>query len=449
MPRRPAAYRRSILVLIATATASRFATGSPPPIAVDNDFHVGDLALADLDDDGRTDVIGAGYESDQLAWWRQPVTGTWERHVIDEVNGASQLLVVDLNADERVDILVASQADDAVWWYERLADDVDGQPAFTRRLIVADERSDPASITVGDFDGDGTPDVVVGFVQRPAVSVFRNVTGTGHFLGQVEVEVPVIGDGVSAVEAADVNGDGHLDLIAATPWDADTFTNYFWFAGDGAGGFGPQIRIAGGLDLHGAFAMAAADFDGDGRLDLATMSHWEQNNATVNVFFGQDDAGQAWSAAHTIDSEFAGADSTHALRAVDLDADGDPDLVGGSSFYDPGLRIWWNQGSGNFVADDVADGFAARAVGIADMTGDDRLNIVGGSWGFYTGQIRIWTLAAPCGADVSGDGHIDAADLLQVFAAWGAGAEDPADLDGSGVVDLVDVLEVLADWGPC
>jgi len=57
--------------------------------------------------------------------------------------------------------------------------------------------------------------------------------------------------------------------------------------------------------------------------------------------------------------------------------------------------------------------------------------------------------AAPCPADLNGDGTVDISDLFAVLAAWGACDGCPQDLTGDGVVDLSDLLEVLSAWGEC
>ena len=58
-----------------------------------------------------------------------------------------------------------------------------------------------------------------------------------------------------------------------------------------------------------------------------------------------------------------------------------------------------------------------------------------------------YTLANPCPADLDGNGIVNTADLLILFAQWGT--DGPADLDGSGVVNTADLLILFANWGPC
>ncbi len=54
-----------------------------------------------------------------------------------------------------------------------------------------------------------------------------------------------------------------------------------------------------------------------------------------------------------------------------------------------------------------------------------------------------------CIADVTGNGQVDFADLLDVISAWGECGGCPEDINRDGMVDLQDVLIVLTSWGPC
>jgi hypothetical protein len=61
----------------------------------------------------------------------------------------------------------------------------------------------------------------------------------------------------------------------------------------------------------------------------------------------------------------------------------------------------------------------------------------------------LWHLANPCPADITGDGLVNIADLLELLARWGGEHGGPADINGDTVVNVLDLLQLLAAWGPC
>ncbi len=456
-------HRRVPIVLTLTAAAASGITANADveTISVSEAFHTAAVTTGDLDGDGQPEVIAAGYDEDAIAWFRRTESG-WARHDVHQLDGAFAILAHDLDADGDPDLVAASRVNGKVLWYENRREQADGgTPGFIPRLLLQEEHAEPASVDAADVDGDGGTDVVVAFTYRPEIRVLLNPGGGGEGLGGLAISIAVPGNGVSWVRARDFDGDGDVDLVAATPWDWVAHLNYYWFRNDGPGGFAGPIPIAGGEHLHGAFAAAIADLDGDGRLDLATMSDWGQGNRTVNWFRRLDAAGEQWSEAITVDADFHGSDGTQSLHAADLDGDGRIDLMAGSSFLGPGLRVWWNRGPAVgmpavFHRLELAPGFPAHGVTAADLDGDGAAEVIAGSWEFEGGRIRAWRVATPpdpptppCPGDLAGDATVGPADLMAALAAWGPGPDHPADLDGDGIVGITDLIAMLASWGPC
>ncbi len=72
---------------------------------------------------------------------------------------------------------------------------------------------------------------------------------------------------------------------------------------------------------------------------------------------------------------------------------------------------------------------------------------LGGSILFSIDNLTIGTES--CLGDLDGNSAIDTADLLALFAQWGANVGSPADLDDDGIVNTSDLLLLFANWGPC
>ncbi|KYG10859.1 hypothetical protein BE21_58675 [Sorangium cellulosum] len=189
------------------------------------------------------------------------------------------------------------------------------------------------SIVATDVDGDGHPDLAIGLkdlfpghgpVPDAAVSVLRN-QGDGTFEDAVNY---VFGSAVSAIVAADFDGDGHPDL-AALGGDVSLFRNQ----GDGTFDVSTIVSL-GQLSAHGG--SAAADLDGDGHLDLAIPGSVEGASGGLLVLRGHGDG--TFAAA-----EDYGIGGIGGLIAEDFDADGRPDLAFlGSNGYAWGAHVLIN-----------------------------------------------------------------------------------------------------------
>src|SRR5262249_52110157 len=137
------------------------------------------------------------------------------------------------------------------------------------------------AVAVGDFNGDGIPDLAVAnYGDLPnhfgSVSI---LLGNGDGTFQPASDYPA-GQALSAVVVADFNGDGILDLAVAHFTRQGTVS---MLLGDGAGSFQPPIRYVTGNQAN---SVATADFNGDGIADLVVANEGER---TVSVLLGIGD----------------------------------------------------------------------------------------------------------------------------------------------------------------
>jgi hypothetical protein len=175
--------------------------------------------------------------------------------------------------------------------------------------IVLDRQiEDPWLKTVGDLDGDGRVDLVAGGAKSGGLVAYMN-----RFPRWERVVIDAAGRFSTDGEVADLDGDGRMDLVVITR-GPDGVT---WYRNTAAGW---QPKVLARRTLHD---LEAADFDADGRMDLVARNQkeWPAKDDAGNRlhFFWQRDGG--WEEA-AIECE-----AGEGLLAVDLDGDGDKDLV--------------------------------------------------------------------------------------------------------------------------
>jgi hypothetical protein len=237
---------------------------SSAQIAQSTGDYLGDVEIGDFNSDGNLDLamLGqfSGYSSVDLGYGKGAFTSTGQFY---SSGAGSAEAVGDFNQDGKLDVIVASGAspDDALL----------------------------SGITVSLGNGDGT------FTQGSFISV-------GSYL--------------SAIVAADFNGDGKLD-VAVTDSNDNTVSILL---GNGDGTFGTPLIIQGGEDPQ---SIVAGDFNNDGKLDLAILNAGTNGNSTITLLLGNGD-GTFTQAAN---SPYPAGQGTFALAAADFNGDGKLDLA--------------------------------------------------------------------------------------------------------------------------
>jgi hypothetical protein len=200
--------------------------------------------------------------------------------------------------------------------------------------IIADR---PGAIVsrILDVDHDGKLDLVVLMAQaKEGVFLYRN-QGGGEFVEKPLIEQPPVW-GYAYFELADFNGDGYPDILTANGDRGDfecppkKYHGIRIYLNDGHWNF----KEAFFYPLNGAYKCIAADFDGDGDLDIAAISFFPDYDKSPEESFVylQNEGGMKFSA-HTFPSSYRGRWLT--MDAGDLDGDGDLDIVLGGVYKTP------------------------------------------------------------------------------------------------------------------
>lgn len=135
------------------------------------------VAAADLDGDGRVDLAVTPAEgTGEIAWYAapaSPLSGNWTRHtLLTGANRYHSLQLVDLNSDGRLDLLTAQMHTAASSVIEAYVNPGPGGGAWARATI---DQASSHNLAVGDIDGDGHPDLLgCNYIGTPPVTVWKN-----------------------------------------------------------------------------------------------------------------------------------------------------------------------------------------------------------------------------------------------------------------------------------
>jgi hypothetical protein len=236
-------------------------------------------------------------------------------------------------------------------------------------------------LAVGDVTGDGFPDIVVANFVVAAGDSSRIYFNDGRARFPRTRGLPVGDADAAAVAVADIDSDGALDIVLGT---LRGHPNYVLLNG-GGGQF--QRAIPFGTDTADTESIVIVDLDGDGKLDIVAGNTGQQDH----VYFG-DGTGR-----FPRSRPFGAPTSrTRAIAVGDMDADGTLDVVvgyesvdfvmidevrGAFRMRDDVNRVFLNDGRGMLRPGPTfgAPGAPTRAIALADINGDGRLDVIVGN----------------------------------------------------------------------
>jgi uncharacterized protein (TIGR03437 family) len=366
--------------------------GAQPPVftrrPIDAAFTASRSAMtADVDRDGDLDVLAISFNGKEVAWWensgaRPPV---WTKHTIAEINAPWSLYPADIDGDGDIDVAVAAFVGEIVWF------ESDGArpPAWTRQTVAT------------------------GLVDTLSVSV------------------------------ADIDQDGHLDIVAASGGNGEGVPgNLDWWESDGAKTLS-WTRHEIDANFRRANQVEVLDLDQDGDLDVvggsfgdSGLSWWESNGAELPLWTRRP---------------ISTGISTQQVISADLDHDGDPDLIG-AAFNAGRIFLWENDGATtpSWSQHVVADMFDPISTAVADIDGDGDFDLAGAG---FPGELAWWENLTP--GQVFFTGILDGASSIPaitpggVFQAFLRPGTVPATQTSSAIPLSTDLgLSILVDGRP-
>lgn len=342
------------LVTLLAASQATFAQSFGPPV----DYSVGtnpyDAALGDLNADGKLDLVTANNSSKNISVLLGNGDTTFAAKTDYDVGaGAYGVVLADFNVDGKLDVATANSFSNTTNVSILLGN---GNGTFQTKVDYAfSGAAQPNSILSADFNGDSKPDLVA-----------ANGSGATVFLGHGDgTLLPPVNYGssnfASSVAVGDFNADGKIDLaVCSYGFGVNGVVSVM--LGNGNGTFLAPVNYS---VAPNPFAITAADFNGDSKLDLATAGQ----GGNISVILGNGN-GTFQSAANYPAVQFP-----FGITVADFNIDGKTDvLIAGNG---GGFSISGGNGDGTFrnPVSFQAGGFFATAT---DLNVDGKLDLVTG-----------------------------------------------------------------------
>ncbi|MGA1819590.1 MAG: FG-GAP repeat domain-containing protein [Thermoplasmatota archaeon] len=395
-----------------------------------------DMAVMDFDSDGDNDTVVITTNNNLLTIFRNDGTGSLAYHSNFTTEGnPTRLGVVDIDLDGMSDLVISNRRDISdmegnrheifdedkmVTWLSTVSFWLNrGGGEFVREIEDLRTQKGVSSITCGDINGDGYPDVVMPNLGYHNISVLLS-NGNGEYKRGAPTDLDsLLLPSMDPIQARlhDIDNNGHMDILAITK-SADSALVY---PGNGDGTFQPFFQYYGGLNPTSFELM---DYDTDGDLDIIT-SDWkgwiEKNgeNGTVSIITNLR------SGIFGTYTQYPTGNSPRGVFVRDIDNDGDPDIAS-ANYFGSTVSILQNDGLGQFSRKhmEYPIGLEPYAVVLEDFNGDglmdgasaDEANFrivlmrSDGNGGFtsdrYLYDIGAYPFSLRSG-DIDGDGDMD------------------------------------------
>jgi RHS repeat-associated protein len=373
------------------------------------------LETRDLDGDGRLDVVRLYREGDDdptaITFFRNLGNGNFQQIANRRLGPVvTDLALGDVNGDGRLDVAAHNISYGDVWRFGTEVSLLVNQGDF---VFPGGQISQPHdTLALGDFDEDGTPDLLT--VTPGAPMALQLGTGAGSFGPAKSFGTNAEGS-FYTMHVADLDGDGHQDPVFGRSTSYTNNQSVIAIFGNGDGTFSEQVDIG---SFYQPFDFHTFDIDHDGDVDI-----FAKGSGGYATF--RNDGHRQFTTVG-----YVALTNGHPAQVADLDGDGNVDLAIPFIDVTPTVRLFRGNGDGTFAfVQDFGVPSVQANILLHDVTGDGRADLIIEYRTDPTHTIQVYP-----GNDTIG---------FDRTAAYGAGTNRgfdvmvPTDVDLDGHVDLL------------
>ena len=360
--------------------------------------------IADLDGDGKPDLVVANYYDGNISLFRNISTnGTLSfgpRVDLPSFGGTPWgLAVADVDGDGKLDLVVSDSSNNRVLVCRNISTVGTLDTNSFAAPVYFSVGTDPRAVRVGDLDGDGRPDIVCVNCGDNTLSILRNIGTAGSLTANSFASQVVLATGPEPHDLvlADVDGDGKPDLVQLNyiPSFFSVFRNASVPGVIDTNSFAARVDFATSGEGN---SIIVGDVDGDGKPDVIVGL---ASGSAIAVYRNLASPGTLDTNSFAPEVDFPAPGLVRGLAMGDLNGDGKPDigLVGEEGDF---MSVYQNVSTpGSFTNTSLASrvdystGSNPQGVTIGDLDGDGRPDVVFGN--FYTGTISIYQNEVPFG----------------------------------------------------
>lgn len=341
------------------------------------------LAVGDFNKDGHPDLVAVDNQQDSAAVILNNGDGTFgpPSYYVWADRSAASVAVVDTNGDGNPDFVISTQMDDSVTIFLGNGDGtfrgVRDYLPLTISQGISTNSPVPQTVAFGDFNADGKMDMAVVDPANNAVTIYLN-NGDGTFKESANYSTGASG---ASVGVGDLNGDGKPDLVVGLNSNCGNNVGFGVLLGNGDGTFKPVVIYANSTSGGCSPTLALVDVNGDGKLDIVANSENSATNASFWVNLGNGDGTFQHGIPMATPALCPGGASAGAqyLLVKDLNGDGKPDIIGACDIgqHQTYFSVLLGKGDGTFgTPTQVQVGTTPIGLAAGDFNGDGKLDIV-------------------------------------------------------------------------